>query len=53
MNNQELIQCVKRQKALSNQSGIIENKKVVSELLQNRSMNGLQKLGTSMMRSNG
>lgn len=34
MNNQELIQCVKRQKALSNQSGIIENKKAVSELLQ-------------------
>lgn len=34
MNNQELIQCVERQKALSNQSGIIENKKAVSELLQ-------------------
>ena len=34
MNNQELIQCVKRQKALSNQSGIIENKKAVSELLR-------------------
>lgn len=34
MNNQELIQCAKRQKALSNQSAVIENKKAASELLQ-------------------
>lgn len=33
MNNQELLQCVERQKALSNQSGIIENKKALSEEL--------------------
>ena len=34
MNNQELIQCAKRQKALSNQRAVIENKKAASELLQ-------------------
>lgn len=34
MNNQELIQCVKRKKASSNQSAIIENKKAASALLQ-------------------
>jgi len=34
MNNQELLQCVERQKALSNQNGIIENKKAVSEILK-------------------
>lgn len=33
MNGQELIQCVKRQKALSNESGMIENKKALSEEL--------------------
>ncbi|NNP70953.1 hypothetical protein [Acinetobacter sp. Ac_5812] len=30
MNGQDLIQCVKRQQALSNESGMIENKKALS-----------------------
>ena len=34
MNNQELIQCVKRQQAHSSESRIIKNKKAASELLQ-------------------
>lgn len=45
MNNQELIQCVERQKSLSNQSGIIENKKAVSELLKQQVEEWVEKGG--------